>query len=166
LGTQISVVHFLLSLQIVVLTVFLQPREAEQVSVVQGLPSSQLIGRWSHLFVRLLQNPTLHLLDAEQKSGISWWIQSPVFVSQVSQLQEIPSLQFFGELVQPLTPQKSSVQGSLSSQINGGLQPKRGSQVVLVQGLLSLGQTTGFRTQCPLVQESVVHRLSSSQSIA
>src|SRR2546426_4054148 len=136
-GLQVSVVHAVLSLQ--VMGVKTHPVAGLQVSVVHALLSLQVMGVKTH----------------------------PVAGLQVSVVHALLSLQVMGVKTQPMAgSQVSVVHALLSVQVMGvKTHPVAGLQVSVVHALLSL-QVIGVLEQTPVawLHTSVVHALLSSQT--
>src|SRR5881397_1303803 len=160
-GLQVSVVHALLSLQ--VMGVKTHPVAGLQVSVVHALLSLQVMGVKTHP-VAVLQVSVVHALLSLQVMGVK---THPVAGLQVSLVQALLSLQVMGVNTHPVAVlQVSVVHALLSLQVMGvKTHPVAGLQVSLVQALLSL-QVMGVLEQMPVawLHTSVVHALLSSQT--
>ena len=136
----------LLSEQLAVLLVWVQPATLSQESLVQGLPSSQLIAPPAPQEPPLQVSPTVQTLPSLQDAVLLADLQ-PAWASQVSVVQGLPSSQVLG----PAGVQTPALQAS-----------------PMVQLLLSLQTAVLLVCWQPfeMSQESSVHGLPSSQIAA
>ena len=145
-GSQLSVVHGLLSLQTAAAPARHAPN-AHTSPIVHALPSSQasvLLAK-THP-VAGLQLSVVHALPSSHTRGTPGWHVPPVHTSPT--VQAFPSEQEFASFVKTQPP-------------------VAGSQLSLVQGLLSLQTTPAPDRHAPMAQKSAaVHALPSSQAFA
>lgn len=142
-----------------------------QLSVVQGLLSSQTSAAPAAQLPPLQASPLVHGLPSLQLPLVLVWLQLPVVVSQLSVVQGLPSSQLLAEPAEqtPATQLSLLVQASpsLQSPLAAGFKqpPVPGSQASAVHGLPSKQALALPATQVPPLQLSpLVHRLPSSQA--
>jgi hypothetical protein len=157
-GEQLSTVQAMPSSQLIGSCA--QPIAVEQLSVVHTLPSSQLITSCLQP-VAGEQLSAVHALASSQPRGV--WVQPPAGV-QLSTVHMLPSSHPGAMCTQPVAgAQLSVVHPLLSSQLIGACtQPVAGEQLSAVHMSLSL-QSTDVCRQMPPEQMSFVHGLPSSQ---
>ena len=162
------------------------PLVTSQLSVVQALPSSQAPEPETPLHTPFLHTSLLVQETPSSQvppSAMAIPLHLPVFVSQLSVVQALPSLQAIGVPVQlPLAQVSPVVQGKPSSQGEpsavwldvqtpvlisqlSDVQPLPSSQSALLVHLSPVHLLVGVKTQALFLasQVSVVHRLLSSQ---
>ncbi len=170
LATQASpLVHRLLSVQTAELAVLTQPFAISQLSLVQGLPSSQatLLPGWQLPPAHV--SPTVQTLPSLHGAVLLALLHAPDLGSQVSVVQGFPSSHALGPLgVQmPLLQASPTVQPLLSSQTAVLLvlvHPVLLLQLSSVQGFPSSQMMAKPPTQLPAAQTSpLVHTEPSSQ---
>ena len=159
-------VQALPSLQGKVFAALVQPPLASQVSVVQGLPSSQGAGLPATQMPSLQASTVVHTLPSSHVEEL-FFVTQPVLASQLSSVHGFASSQVTVAPPLQVPPLHKSfvVHASPSSQlpsVAADLQPVFGSQLSVVHGLPSSQFTAAPPTHAPFAQASLpVHALPS-----
>jgi len=163
-------VHALLSLQDNVLAMFSHPVSGWQASLVQPLPSSQLV------VVPAVQSATAHVSPVVQRlpssqSAVFARKSHPVAASQVSSVQTLPSVHTLAGPEMQLPPAHASLSvhtlpSEHGSELSTLLQPFTASQLSVVHGLPSSQAEGALGVQLPSLHTSPGVQLLLSLQVA